>query len=105
MCGELLISPESAIRNTQAGHGRLLAARQLGLTEIPTIVMDHLSEAQKRAFMIAENKLTENAEWNLQLLSEQMRDLSLLDLDFDIEITGNDNVIRAVPSPHRTLVR
>ena len=71
-----------------AGHGRLIAAQQLGLTEVPTIVLDHLSETQARAFMIADNKLTENAEWNLQLLGEQLRDLSLLDLDFDIEITG-----------------
>ncbi len=71
-----------------AGHGRLLAARQLGLTEVPTILIDHLSEAQRRAFMIADNKLTENAEWDLQLLGEQLRDLSLLALDFDIEITG-----------------
>ncbi len=71
-----------------AGHGRLLAAQQLGLTEVPTILLDHLSEAQARAFMIADNKLTENAEWNVQLLGAQMRDLSLLDLDFDIEITG-----------------
>jgi DNA modification methylase len=71
-----------------AGHGRLLAAQRLGRTEVPTIVLDHLSEAQARAFMIADNKLTENAEWDLQLLGEQLRDLSLLDLDFDIEITG-----------------
>jgi DNA modification methylase len=71
-----------------AGHGRLLAARQLDLDKVPTILLDHLNEAQARAFMIADNKLTENAEWDLQLLGEQMRDLSLLDLDFDIEITG-----------------
>jgi DNA modification methylase len=70
------------------GHGRLLAAQQLGLTEVPTILLDHLTEAQARAFMIADNKLTENAEWNMQLLGQQLRDLSLLDLDFDIEITG-----------------
>jgi ParB-like chromosome segregation protein Spo0J len=47
-----------------AGHGRLLAARKLGLTEVPVIVLDHLSEAQKRAYIIADNKLAENAEWN-----------------------------------------
>ena len=71
-----------------AGHGRFLAAQQIGLTEVPTILLDHLTEAQARAFMIADNKLTENAEWDLKLLGEQLRDLSLLDLDFDIEITG-----------------
>ena len=74
--------------NVIAGHGRLLAVQQLGLIEVPTILLDHLSQAQARAFMIADNKLTLNAEWDLQLLSQQLRDLSLLDLDFDIEITG-----------------
>src|SRR5579863_3607799 len=64
-----------------AGHGRILAARQLGLTEVPVILLEHLSEAQRRAFMIADNKLTENAEWDEHLLAEQLRDLSLLDLD------------------------
>src|SRR5271156_2265642 len=44
-----------------AGHGRLLAARKLGLTEVPVIVLDHLSESQKRAYIIADNKLAENA--------------------------------------------
>jgi len=46
--------------------------------------------------MIADNKLTENAEWNLQLLGEQLRDLSLLDLDFDIEVTGFERRNRPV---------
>ena len=59
-----------------AGHGRLLAAQQLGLTEVPTIVLDHLTEAQARAFMIADNKLTENAEWNVEILGEQFRHLA-----------------------------
>jgi DNA modification methylase len=71
-----------------AGHGRILAARQLGLTEVPVILLEHLSEAQRRAFMIADNKLTENAEWDERLLAEQLRDLSLLDLDFSLEVTG-----------------
>jgi DNA modification methylase len=71
-----------------AGHGRLLAARHLGLTEVPVILLEHLSEAQKRAFMIADNRLTENAEWDERLLAEQLRDLSLLDLDFSLEVTG-----------------
>jgi hypothetical protein len=47
-----------------AGHGRLLAARKLGLTEVPVIVLDHLTEAQKRAYVIADNKLAENAGWD-----------------------------------------
>src|SRR5580700_5853080 len=50
-----------------AGHGRLLAARKLGLKEVPVIVLDHLSEAQKRAYIIADNKLAENAGWDEEL--------------------------------------
>jgi ParB-like chromosome segregation protein Spo0J len=55
-----------------AGHGRILAAQQIGITTVPTILLGHLSEAQLRAFMIADNRLTENAEWNEQLLGEQL---------------------------------
>jgi DNA modification methylase len=71
-----------------AGHGRLLAARELGMTEVPTICLDHLTPAQIRAFTIADNKLTENASWDDRLLAEQLRDLSLSGLDFSVEITG-----------------
>ena len=71
-----------------AGHGRVLAARQLGLTELPTISLDHLTEAQARAFLIADNKLTDNSIWDDQLLAQQLHDLSLLDLDFSLEATG-----------------
>jgi len=74
--------------NVIAGHGRLLACRELGMTEVPTLCLDHLTEAQIRAFMIADNRLTETASWNDQLLAEQLQELSLLDLDFDIEVTG-----------------
>src|ERR1700680_3814028 len=51
-----------------AGHGRLLAARKLGLTEVPVIVLDHLTEAQKRAYIIADNQLALNAGWDEALL-------------------------------------
>jgi DNA modification methylase len=71
-----------------AGHGRLLAAQKLGLTEVPTICVDHLSEAEITALMIADNKLTENSEWSEPLLAESLRDLSILELDFSLEITG-----------------
>ena len=71
-----------------AGHGRLLAAQNLGLTEVPTVMLEHLTEAQVRAFMIADNRLTENSRWDEHLLAENLRDLSVLDLDFSIEITG-----------------
>jgi len=71
-----------------AGHGRTEAANALGMTQVPTICLEHLSPAQIRAFMIADNKLCENATWNDRLLAEQLRDLSLLGLDFSLEITG-----------------
>ena len=71
-----------------AGHGRVLACRQLGWSEVPTISLEHLTEAQARAFMIADNRLTENSVWDDRLLAEQLKDLSLEDLDFSLEATG-----------------
>jgi DNA modification methylase len=71
-----------------AGHGRLLACRELGWSEVPTISLGHLTRAQARAFMIADNRLSENASWDDRLLAEQLKDLSLLGLDFSIEVTG-----------------
>jgi DNA modification methylase len=71
-----------------AGHGRLLACRVLGITEVPTLCLDHLTAAQARAFMIADNRLTEIATWDDRLLAQQFKELSLLGLDFDIQVTG-----------------
>jgi ParB-like chromosome segregation protein Spo0J len=72
-----------------AGHGRIMASQRLGWTEVPTICLDHLTEAQAWAFMIADNRLTENSVWDDRLLAEQLKDLSLLDLDFSLEVTGS----------------
>jgi len=58
-----------------AGHGRILAATQLGLSDAPVIVLDHLSAAQRRAYRIADNKLTELGEWNDGFLSEELKGL------------------------------
>lgn len=69
-----------------AGHGRLLAARKLGLKEVPVIVLDHLSEAQKRAYLIADNKLAENAGWNDGLLGIELA--ALQQEDFDLSLIG-----------------
>ena len=74
--------------NTIAGHGRILAALLLGWTEIPAICADHLSEAQLKTFMIADNRLTEISVWDDRLLAEQLKELSLLELDFNLEVTG-----------------
>src|SRR4029077_9818150 len=71
-----------------AGHGRLQAAQLLGLTELPTICIEHLSEEQAKAFAIADNKLTENSTWNRDLLGEQLKALSEAELDFDVEAIG-----------------
>src|SRR6266478_8958861 len=71
-----------------AGHGRVLAAQLLGITQVPTIMLEHLTEAQIRAFMIADNRLTENSAWDDHLLAEQLKALSVLDLDFSVEVTG-----------------
>src|SRR5882762_9471809 len=74
--------------NVICGHGRLLAARELGWTEVPTLCLEHLSPAQARAFMITDNRLTEIATWDDRLLAQQLKDLSLLGLDFSLEILG-----------------
>jgi hypothetical protein len=70
-----------------AGHGRLLAAQELGWREVPTILLDHLSEAEAGAFMIADNRVAEGAVWNNTLLIEQLKELSFSS-DFVIETTG-----------------
>ena len=70
------------------GHGRLVACRELRMTEVPTLCLDHLTPAQARAFTIADNRLTEIASWDDRLLAEQLKELSLLDLDFSLELTG-----------------
>jgi ParB-like nuclease domain len=83
----ILIDSEN---NIIGGHGRLLAAKHLGLTEVPTIRLDHLTDAQRRAFAIADNRLTEIATWAGRLLGETLRELASIDLDFDLEVTGFD---------------
>jgi DNA modification methylase len=71
-----------------AGHGRLSACNLLGIEEVPVIRLEHLSEHQRRAFMIADNRLTENSEWNKPLLGEQLKILSDAELNFSLEVTG-----------------
>jgi hypothetical protein len=71
-----------------AGHARLLACRELGRSEVPTIRLDHLGAAEIRAFMIADNRLAEQAEWDEDLLAEQLRILALDELDFSLAATG-----------------
>ncbi len=71
-----------------AGHGRLMAARRLGMDAVPVMVAKGWSEAQKRAYVIADNKLALNAGWDNELLALELSELG--DLGFDVELTGFD---------------
>ncbi len=81
----ILIDEKSGII---AGHGRLAAARKLGMTKIPVIELTHLSEIQKKALIIADNKLALNSGWDNQMLSIELEELKLN--GFDLDITGFD---------------
>jgi DNA modification methylase len=101
-----------------AGHGRLLAAKALGMAEVPTIVLSGLNAARKRALRIADNKIALNAGWDLDLLKLELGDLAAVDLDLDLAVTGfsggeidvilkapddpDDEVIAAVPATPRS---
>lgn len=69
-----------------AGHGRVEAAKLLGLAAVPTLRLSHLSDAEKRAYVIADNKLAEKAGWNREILAIELQ--ALVDLDFAVELTG-----------------
>jgi len=71
-----------------AGHTRHLAAMQLGMKEVPVVTAEGLSEAQKKAYRIVDNKTSELAEWDKQLLKEEFA--ALKELDFDLQLTGFD---------------
>lgn len=72
--------------NVVAGHGRLLAARKLGLVEVPVVPLEHLTETQRRALILADNKIGENASWENELLGIELADLK--DAGFDLGLTG-----------------
>ena len=69
-----------------AGHGRLMAAKKLGLKEVPVVILDHLSETQKKAYIIADNKLAENAGWDEEILASELADLK--NEDFNLDLIG-----------------
>ncbi|NQZ14780.1 MAG: ParB N-terminal domain-containing protein [Alphaproteobacteria bacterium] len=75
-------------RNIIAGHGRLEAAKLIGLEKVPTIELGHLSQAQKKAYIIADNKLAENAGWDIELLEIEIQGITELDVDYDLTLTG-----------------
>jgi DNA modification methylase len=103
-----------------AGHGRLRAAKDLGLAEVPTITLDGLSDAQKKALRLADNKIALNAGWDLEILKLELDEIGTLDIDFDLSLTGfssgeidvalkaandpEDELIPAVPTEPRTKI-
>ena len=71
-----------------AGHGRVMAAQKLGLDKVPVIEAEHLTDAQRRAYVIADNKLAMNADWDDEILQLEIE--SLKGLEFDVDILGWD---------------
>lgn len=74
--------------NVIAGHGRILAAKQMGMDKIPCLFVEGLTEAQYKAYVLADNKLTEMGEWDMDLVLSELQDLE--DMDFDISLTKFD---------------
>lgn len=81
----ILIDRKNAIL---AGHGRVEAAKSLGIDQVPCVRLEHMTPAQKRAYVIADNKLALNAGWDEDLLAEELGALLDMDLDFEITLTG-----------------
>ncbi|MFD3264584.1 site-specific DNA-methyltransferase [Phenylobacterium ferrooxidans] len=79
----VLVSDEGQII---AGHGRVEAAKLLGLESVPTLRLSHLSETERRAYVLADNKLALNAGWDTEILAIELQ--ALIDLDFDVTLTG-----------------
>ena len=105
-------------RNIIAGHGRLRAAKAMGLAQVPTITLSDLSETQKRALRLADNKIALNAGWDVEVLQAELGELSSINLDIDATLTGfstgeidvilaqsadpDDEVVPPVPAKPRT---
>lgn len=69
-----------------AGHGRVMAAKELGMTEVPTVRLSHLRPEDRRAYVLADNKLALNAGWDTEILALELQ--TLIDIDFDVTVTG-----------------
>jgi len=111
----ILVDPEGGLI---AGHGRLLAAKSIGMAEVPTIELVGLTDAQKRALRLADNKIALGAGWDLDLLKGELVELSALNFDLDLTLTGfstgeldvllsgsedpDDDVIPPVPATPRS---
>src|ERR1019366_376980 len=69
-----------------AGHGRVEAARLLKMERVPTLRLSHLNDAERRAYILADNKLAQNANWDREMLALELQ--GLLDIDFEVDLTG-----------------
>jgi ParB-like chromosome segregation protein Spo0J len=73
---------------TIAGHGRLMAAKSLNIDEVPTITLNDLNEEQRKAYVIADNKLALNAGWDMGILKDELQELS--NMDYNLDVLGFD---------------
>ena len=74
--------------NIIAGHGRVMAAKEEGIKQVPCVLVDYLTEAQKKAYIIADNRMALDADWDEELLKVELE--SLEGMDFDLSLTGFD---------------
>ena len=93
-----------------AGHGRLLAAKDIGLATVPVIELAGLNEAEKKALRLADNKIALNAGWDLEILKLELADIANLDVNFDLSISGFasdeiDVVLKAANDPDDEVIR
>lgn len=79
------------------GHGRLLACKQLGMTEVPCVRLDHLTDEQRREYAIAHNATAELSEWDLDILPDELAELNLDDFDFDFGFDDEEETVTSEP--------
>lgn len=78
-----------------AGHGRVMAAMQIGLSQVPTIELAHLTENQKRAFILADNRVSEMSEWNINILDAELFDLQETEEDLGLDALFEKEVVES----------
>ena len=79
------------------GHGRFEACKQLGITEVPCIRLDHLTDKQRREYAIAHNATAELSEWDFDILPDELAELDLSDFDFDFGIDDEEETVTSEP--------
>jgi len=85
-----------------AGHGRVEAAKREGMTEVPCVWVEHLTEAQKKAYILADNRIAEDAGWDMEVLKVELEGLQ--DINFDIDLIGFDNEeIQGITGEHESI--